>query len=100
MPSEPVIIAASSERMSPKRFSVSEDVEAARLAHEQHRAGVDELVRELDVGVVLRDLVHDLHPELRHLEDVGLVRRASRGSGGARADSNATRVMRAISVSS
>ena len=48
-------------------------VEAARLAHEQHRARVDELVRELDVVVVLRHLVHDLDPELRDLEHVRLV---------------------------
>ena len=41
--------------------------------HDVHRHGVDELVLEGDVGVVLRDFGDGGAPELRDFEDVGLV---------------------------
>ena len=49
------------------------DVEVARDVHEVHRHGVDELVLERDVGVVLCDFGDGGAPELRDLEHVGLV---------------------------
>ena len=48
-------------------------VETRGACDEDHRAGVDQLVLELDVRVVLRDLDGDLAPEAGRLEDVRLV---------------------------
>ncbi len=50
-----------------------DDVEATRVPNQEHRAGVHQLVSELDVGIVRCDAVDDLQPQLRNLEDVGLV---------------------------
>ncbi len=50
-----------------------DDVEVAGDVHDVHRHGVDELVLEGDVGVVLCDLGDGGAPELGDLEDVGLV---------------------------
>ncbi len=50
-----------------------DDVEVARDVHDVHRHGVDELVFECDVGVVLGDFSDGGAPELRDFEDVGLV---------------------------
>ena len=48
-------------------------VEARRIAHQQHRARIDELVGERHVGEFAGDLVDHRHPELRRLEHVRLV---------------------------
>ena len=74
---DPASTAASSDRMSPNRFSVTITSKSAGRADEQHRARIDELVVEGDVGVVGRDLVGDLPPQARRREHVGLVDRAS-----------------------
>ena len=74
-PSEPASTAASSLRMSPKRFSVTTTSTVARLAHQAHRERVDELVRQRDVGIVGRKPAHDLAPELAGDQHVGLVDR-------------------------
>jgi hypothetical protein len=50
-----------------------EHVELPRREHELEAAVVDEHVPELDVGVVGGDALHDLAPEPRGIEDVGLV---------------------------
>ena len=50
-----------------------DDVEVARRVHEVHGHGVDELVLEGDVGVVAAEIGDGGAPELRDLEDVGLV---------------------------
>ena len=52
IPSEPVSIAASSQRMSPNMFSVTITSKRAGVGDELHRRVVDEHVLELDVGVV------------------------------------------------
>ena len=50
-----------------------DDVEVAGDVHDVHRHGVDKLVLEGDVGVVLGDFGDGGAPELRDFEDVGLV---------------------------
>ena len=66
-PSPPVSAAATSERMSPKVFSVSDHVEAAGREHELDGRVVDEHVLELDVGVVGG---HALDDAARHSREV------------------------------
>ena len=44
MPSDPVMTADSSLRMSPKRFSVSDNIVVARLIHQMHCHRVDILM--------------------------------------------------------
>ena len=75
-----------------------DDVEPLRSGHERHRARVHVHVRHGDVGVVPGDLVHDLAPELRRLEHVGLVDRDELLAAGAVRASNATRAIRSIST--
>ena len=75
---------ASSDRMSPNMFSVSDDVEARGREREFHRGGVDEHVIERHVGIVARDLGHHRAPQARHFEHVGLVDRRQRASDGPR----------------
>ena len=72
-PSEPAITAASSERMSPNRFSVTRTSNAGRPLRERHRGAVDEPVLQLDVGEVGVDLVGHLAPQAARREDVRLV---------------------------
>ena len=50
MPSEPVSIADSSLRMSPKRFSVTITSNSAGRRDQLHRGVVDQQVVELHVG--------------------------------------------------
>ena len=50
MPSDPVSIAASSLRMSPNMFSVSDHVELGRPRDQLHRGVVDQQVLERDVA--------------------------------------------------
>ena len=77
MPSEPVTIAAQSERMSPNRFSVTITSNWRGIAHELHRAVVDVHVGELDIGELVGVHPHDdLAPERAELQHVRLVDRA------------------------
>ncbi len=74
-PIEPAITAASSERMSPKRFSVRITSNrfgpvTSAIAHASTY-----MWETADVRIALRDLVHDPAPELRRLEHVRLVDR-------------------------
>ena len=59
-----------------------DDVEVGGPADEQHRARIDELVVDLDVRELDRDLVDDRPPQPRRREDVGLVDAASAGRAG------------------
>ena len=102
IPSEPVSIADSSLRMSPKRFSVTITSKSAGPRDELHRGVVDEQVVELDVGVVGGDAGDHLAPEARGLEHVGLVDRGDARreppSARRRAASKAVRAIRSISA--
>ena len=74
IPSEPASTAASSERMSPNRFSVTMTSKSAGRRIEQHRARIDELVAERRrPGSLGADLVGDGPPQPRGRQDVGLV---------------------------
>ena len=92
---EPASTAASSDRMSPNRFSVTMHVEVGRLLDEQHRARVDELVADLDV--------RDTRPRPRRRPSARAAtsrgrwpcRRSSAGRAGVRASSKASRTTRA-----
>ena len=74
IPIEPVSIAASSLRMSPNMFSVTITSKSPRRGDELHRGVVDEHVLERDVGnSAAWTRRHDLAPQPRRLQHVGLV---------------------------
>ncbi len=66
---------ATSERMSPKVFSITSTSKLSGLGDELHRNRVDEAVTELDVRVVAGQLGHDAAPHARGREHVCLVDR-------------------------
>ena len=72
-PELPASTAASSDRMSPNRFSVTMTSKSAGRRIEQHRARIDELVADLDVRGSPALLVDDPPPQARRRQDVGLV---------------------------
>ena len=89
IPSEPARTAASSERMSPNRFSVTSTSNRRPLDQEHRRvdqAVVRRHVRELPVG-----LLDDLAPQARRGEHVRLVHARSAGRRRARASSKPSR---------
>ena len=100
MPSEPVIMRGLVREDVAEQVLGDDHVEAARLAHQQHRARVDELVREPHVGVVAARPPPPPAPRAARPRARSPCGRASRACGAARAASNATRAMRAISTSS
>ena len=73
IPSEPAITAASSDRMSPNRFSVTRTSKRGRPLREDHRRGVHQAVLQRDVREVRVDLLGHLAPQPRRREDVRLV---------------------------
>ena len=94
MPSEPARTAASSDRMSPNRFSVTMTSKTAGRRIEQHRARVDELVVERRrPGSSARDLVDDRPPQARRREHVGLVDAGQALAARPRASSKASRTI-------
>ena len=84
------------ERMSPNRFSENTTSNRLGVERQPHRAGVDVLVLERDVGILLRDGGHGAAPQPRRLEDVGLVHRGD-AAARSRDHSNATRATRSTS---
>ena len=92
MPSEPVSWAASSDRMSPNRLSVTMTSNWRRVLDQLHGGVVGQHVLQLDVGVLARVQVGDhLAPEQAGLHDVGLLGRGAPCCAGPRASSKATR---------
>ena len=59
MPIEPVIMAHSSDRMSPKRLETQQNVELGRIFNQLHGRIVDGYVRQRDVRVLLSDFTDD-----------------------------------------
>ena len=83
MPSEPVSWAASSDRMSPNRLSVTMTSNWLGVLDQLHGGVVGQHVLQLDVGVVARVQVGDhLAPEQAGLHDVGLLGARSPCCGG------------------
>ncbi len=72
---EPVIWAASSERMSPNMFSVTTTSKSAGRLMSCMAVLSTSKVLQLDIGVVgvVVDAVHDLTPQAARLQHVGLV---------------------------
>ena len=65
MPMVPVQAGPRSDRMSPNRFDATTTLKRVGLEHEQRRQDVDVELVPLDVGEVLRHLLHALVP-VRH----------------------------------
>ena len=97
MPSEPAIIAISSLRMSPKRFSAQHHVEAPRVLDELHRGVVHVEVIQRHVRILLRHLLDHAAPEHAVFEHVRLVDRGDPALS-PRAALKATCAMRPISL--
>ena len=95
IPIEPVIIAASSLRMSPNMFSVTITSKRRRRADERHRGVVDEQVLERDVRELLG--VRRAATTSRHSREVSSTLALSTLVTRRRAAPKATRAIRSIS---
>ena len=73
MPSEPVSMAAVSDRTSPNRLSVRMTSKLLGAPDQLHGAIVGQSVLEFDVRIVLGDGLDDFIPENARLHDVLLV---------------------------
>ena len=83
-PRPPVTAAATSERMSPKVFSITSTSKDSGSVTMLHRDAVDEPVPELDVRVVGGELGDDPTPHARGVEHVRLVDRQEPAAASAR----------------
>ncbi len=76
MPSEPVITAASSERISPNRFSVNNTSKRRGICDQVHRAGINvKMIESRRQDNLRRYANHSLSPQLRSLQHIRFVDR-------------------------
>ena len=100
MPSEPVSIAAQSDRMSPNRLLVTITSNCLGLRTSCIAQLSAYMKRQLDIGIIgIAHLLRHLAPQPAQFHDIGLVDLAQPAAGAFCARSKATRTTRSISAS-